>query len=82
MTKCKRGPNKLIVNCESELFQGLTKSLIDIPMTSSADNFSDPSQKEIAAAVGYVIGFLLGKLAHFVAKNTIILKSLLLPCFL
>ena len=49
-------------------FQGLTKSLIDIPTTF--ENFSDPSQKEISAAVGYVIGFLLGKLPRF-ADNKI-----------
>jgi hypothetical protein len=44
------------------LFQGLTKSLVDIPTTS--ENVSDPSQKEISAAVGYVLGFLLGKLTQ------------------
>ena len=39
-------------------FQGLTKSLVDIPSTS--EGISEPSQKEISAAVGYVLGFLLG----------------------
>ena len=38
--------------------QGLTKSLVDIPSTS--EGISEPSQKEISAAVGYVLGFLLG----------------------
>jgi hypothetical protein len=36
--------------------------LVDIPTTS--ENVSDPSQKEISAAVGYVLGFLLGKLTQ------------------
>ncbi len=54
-------------------FQGLTKSLIDIPTTF--ENFSDPSQKEISAAVGYVVGFLLGMLPRFVEEVLLFCSS-------